>query len=60
MDVFDSVDLLIEKMLDIKCNNCTKKVQFSDIWNSYDLLLEKYVPKCINCKKRVNFIDLVN
>ena len=60
MDVFDSVDLLIEKNFNVKCNSCKKKIWFNDVWESKELLLDKLNIKCSGCKKKIDLNDSLN
>jgi hypothetical protein len=61
-DVFETVDLLIEKEFTIKCEACDRnklKYLFSDILNytdKYDFVIDKEK----FCRSKINFNDIFN
>lgn len=56
-DIFETVNLLIEKEFNIKCTECIKPVKFDDIWQIDDYIFDKLDIKCIDCDKKLNYDD---
>jgi hypothetical protein len=61
-DVFETVDLLIEKYLNINCQNCKRnklKYLYSDIF-IYNKKFELHVDKNKYCRQKINYNDIFN